>query len=130
MFEYCLESVILQGRLNGHYVRVKKRLDLHVHGMERCDLVEVCDWELLRGVTQESKSFVAVIVADVLEFSLLGRAADGDPLISKMFHEGVCGFGKHRLPFRRLGVTRDSITVGQALSFSGCFGDVLHDDIF
>ena len=89
MFEHCLESVILQGCLNGHYVWVKKCLDLHVHGMERCDLVEVCDWKPFRGVAQESKTFVAVIIADVLEFPLLSRAADGDSLIPKMFHEGV-----------------------------------------
>lgn len=52
-------------------MRVEQGLDLHVHGVERCNLVEIADGEPIRRISREPKPLVSMVVADVLELSFL-----------------------------------------------------------
>ncbi len=50
---------------------IEQGLDLHIHGVERYNLVEIADGEPIRRISHEPKPFVSMVVADVLELSFL-----------------------------------------------------------
>lgn len=95
-----LERVVLQGSLDGHYLRVQEGLDLHIHRMQSDDLPEIANGKTIRSLACKAKSLVAMVVPDVLELALLGGPRNRNPVIAQMSHEGIQRLWRHRHPFR------------------------------